>query len=149
MAKKLDIMRQVVVDIGTVFPELTAWQEIYLTPKIMAVDAMANLEIQVCEGASTYPAHDGSCRAEDFIILIGLFCKYRLDSDGRHAKALADLTGSIFKLKETIIDLLDGNFLTEELLTRPCIIQAESMVTETAKDQNQLLKTISFLAGLI
>lgn len=148
MVKKLDVMRQVVTDLGSVFPKLTAWEQIYLVPKIMAVESMALLEIQVCEGASTYPEHDGSCRAEDFIILVGIFHKYRLDSGGRHSKALADLTTSLFTIKETVIDILDGKFLTGDLLTRPCIIQAETTVTETSKDKDQLLKILSFLAGL-
>jgi len=147
MADKLDVMRQIVIDLGSVFPELTPGKQIYLAPKIMAIESMADLEIQVCEGASTYPEHDGSCRSEDFIILIGIFQKYRLDSGGRHAKALADLTISIFRTKETVLRL-DGSFLTENLLTRPLIIQAESIVTETDKDPNQLLKILSFLGGL-
>lgn len=147
MAKKLDVMRQVVIDLGTVFPKLTAWEQIYLSPKIMAVESMATLEIQVCEGASVYPEHDGSCRAENFIVIVGIFHNYRLDSGGRHSKALADFSISLFHIKEIVIDILDGKFLTGDLLTRPLIIQAESIVTET-KNKDQLLKTISFLGGL-
>ncbi len=147
MSTKLNAMRQVVIDLGTVFPTLTTWQEIYLTPKIMAIDSMANLELQVCEGGSEYPEHDGSCRSEDFIVRVGLFCKYRLDSGGRHSKALADLTVSIFNWKQIVIDLLDGSFLTADLLTRPLIIRTESEVSETKQD-GQLLKTLNFLAGL-
>jgi len=147
MAKKLKIMQQIVIDLATVFPELTADEQIYLVPKIMSVGAMAPLELQVCEGGVAYPEHDGSCRSENFMVTVGIFRKYRLDSDGRHSKALADLTISIFKLKETVIDILDGKFLTGDLLTRPLIIQTESAVTET-KDVGQLLKTLNFVAGL-
>lgn len=147
MATKLDVMRQVVIDLGTVFPELTAGQEIYLSPKIMPVDSMSNLELQVCEGGSEYPEHDGSCRSEDFIVRIGIFRKYRLDSGGRQSKALTDLATSLFSLKETVMDLLDGSFLTGDLLTRPLIIRTESEVSET-KQEGQLLKTLNFLAGL-
>ena len=147
MAKKLDVMRQVVLDLATVFPELTANIQIYLTPKIMAVESMSPIELQVCEGGSVYPEHDGSCRSEDFIIQVGIFRKYRLDSDKKHAKALTDLQLSIFKMKEAVVDILDGKFLTGNLLTRPLIIRTESEVTET-KNEGQLLKTLNFVAGL-
>ena len=146
MATKLDALRQVVIDLGSLFPKLTAWQEIYLAPKIMEVESMAPLELQVCEGGSGYPEHDGSCRAEDFIVQIGIFRSYRLDSGKRHSKALADLAISIFHLKETVMEL-DGSFLTENLLIRPLIIQTETQVTET-KNEGQLLKILNFLAGL-
>lgn len=146
MAKKLEVMRQIVTDLATVFPKLTANEQIYLTPKIMAVDAMAPLELQVCEGAVEYGDHVGSCRDEDFIIQVGIFRKYRLDSGGRHAKALSDLNLSIFKLKETVIDILDGSFLTEDLLVRPLIVRTEAEVSEAQK--GQLLKIINFVAGL-
>ena len=147
MAEKLEIMRQVVIDLATVFPELTANEQIYLVPKIMSIDSMAPLELQVCESGVAYPEHDGSCRSENFIVTVGIFRKYRLDSGGRHSKALTDLAVSIFKLKETVIDILDGKFLTGALLTRPLIIQTESAVTET-ENTGQLLKTLNFIAGL-
>jgi len=105
---------------------------------------MAPLEIQICEGSSIYTTHD-PCRSEDFEVLVGIFRKYRLDSGERHSKALADLTLSIFKLKETVVDILAGNFLTD-LLTRPLVITGETAVTEPA--EGQLLKIISFIAGL-
>jgi len=143
-ATKLNALRQVVIDLATVYPGLTAHVEIYLVPRIKAVESMAPLEIQVCEGSSAYTAHD-SCRSEDFEILVGIFRKYRLDSDGRHANALADLTLSIFKLKETTVDILAGKFLSD-LLTRPLVITGETAVTEPA--DGQLLKILSFIAGL-
>lgn len=146
MAIKLDIMSQTVVDLATVFPGLTAHLEIYLTPRIKVVPGMAPLELQVCESGCVYPDHDGSCRSEDFTVQVGIFRKYNLDSGNRHAKALADLNLSIFKLKETVIDILDGSFLTGDLLTRPLIVKSESAITEPA--ENQLLKTITFIAGL-
>ena len=143
----MNVLRQVVEDLTSKFPDLTAGQEIYLTPKIMTVNAMASLELQVCEGASTYEDITGGCRSEDFTILVGIFRKYRLDSDGRHAKALADLTLSLYTLKEEVIEILDGSFLTAlELLTRPIIIKAESAVLDAG--EGQLLKVISFTAGL-
>lgn len=145
MARKLTVLRQIVTELGTVFTGISAWKEIYLAPKIMAVPSMAPLEIQVCEGSSVYPEHDGSCRSEDFLVLVGIFRKYRLDSGERHSKALADLSLSIYNLKETVIDILDGKFLND-LLDRPLIVQTETAVTEPAA--NQLLKTISFIAGL-
>ncbi|GAG24082.1 unnamed protein product, partial [marine sediment metagenome] len=78
---------------------------------------------------------------------VGIFRKYRLDSDGRHSKALADLTISLYEMKETIIGALDGDFSTvRELLTRPLIVKTESSVTEIR--DGQLLKAIGFLAGL-
>lgn len=144
MATKLNVLRQVVIDLATVYPGLAAQQEIYLVPRIKAVEGMAPLEIQVSEGSSAYTAHD-SCRSEDFEVLVGIFRMYSLDSGGRHAKALADLTLSIFKLKETAVDILAGNFLTD-LLTRPLIITGETAVTEPAG--GQLLKILSFIAGL-
>lgn len=147
MAKKLAVMRQVVIDLGSVFPKLTTWQEIYLSPKILAAPSMAALEIQVCEGGVAYTAHEGSCRSEDFIVQVGIFHSYRLDSGGRHSKALTDLSISLFAIKETVIDILDGKFLTEDLLTRPLIVLSETAVTET-KNEGQLLKTITFSAGL-
>jgi len=146
MAQKLAIMKQIVIDLGTLFPQLTTWQEIYLAPKIMEVESMAPLELQVCESGAIYPEHDGSCRAEDFIVQIGIFRSYRLDSGKRHSKALADLATSIFHLKETVMRL-DGSFLTEELLVRPLIIQTETEVMET-KNEGQLLKILNFTAGL-
>ena len=147
MATKLEVLRNVVLDITSKFPDLTPNQEVYLTPKIMIVNSMTTLEIQVCEGASTYEDIAGGCRSEDFTILVGIFRKYRLDSDGRHAKALADLNISLYKTKEEIIEILDGNFITpRELLTRPIIIKAESAVQDAGA--GQLLKVISFTAGL-
>ncbi len=139
-------MRQIVTDLATIFPSLTAQQEIYLTPKIMTVPSMAPLELQVCEEAVEYGLQDGSCRDEDFIIRVGIFRKYRLDSGERHAKALADLNLSMFAEKATVINLLNGSFLTGDLLDRPLIIRTESEVTEPEK--NQLLKVLSFTAGL-
>jgi len=144
MAAKLNALRQAIVDLATVYPGLTAQQEIYLVPRIKPLGSMAPLEIQVCEGSSAYTAHD-SCRSEDFEILVGIFRKYRLDSGERHSKALADLTLSIFKLKETAVDILAGSFL-DALLTRPLVITGETAVTEPA--EGQLLKIISFIAGL-
>lgn len=147
MATKLDSFHQIIEDLGSVFPKLTAHQEIYLTPKIMPVNQMATLEIQVCEGESRYEDIEGGCRSEDFSVLVGIFRKYRLDSDGRHAKALSDLNTSIFLLKESIIAKLDGNFLNvKELLTRPLIVRNESAVTDAG--EGQLLKVISFIAGI-
>ena len=147
MAVKVEVMNQIVTDLATVFPGLTAKQEIYLVPMIKVVQAMAPLEIQVCESGVTYPEaeHDGSSRAEDFTVQIGIFRKYRLDSGGRHSKALSDLALSIYKLRDTVIDLLDWGFLTGEILVRPLIIRHESAVTEVA--DGQLLKTITFIAG--
>ena len=144
MAAKLNALRQAIADLATVYPGLTAQQEIYLVPRIKPIGSMAPLEIQVCEGSSAYTAHD-SCRSEDFEILVGIFRKYRLDSGERHSKALADLTLSIFKLKETAVDILAGSFL-DALLTRPLVITGETAVTEPA--EGQLLKIISFIAGL-
>lgn len=144
MATKLNALRQVVTNLATVYPGLTADEQIYLVPRIKAVGTMAPLEIQVCDGSSAYTAHD-SCRSEDFEVLVGIFRKYRLDSDGRHAKALTDLKISILKLKETAVDILAGSFLSE-LLTRPLIITGESAVTEPI--DGQLLKVLSFVAGL-
>lgn len=144
MATKLNALRQVVIDLTTVYPGLTADAQIYLVPRIKAVSTMAPLEIQVCDGSSVYTAHD-SCRSEDFEVLIGIFRKYRLDSDGRHAKALTDLQISVLKLKETAVDILAGNFLSD-LLTRPLVITGESAITEPA--EGQLLKVLSFVAGL-
>jgi len=146
MATKLNVIRQVVIDLGSLFPTLTAWQEIYLAPKIMEVESMSPLELQVCEGGAAYPEHDGSCRSEDFIIRIGIFRQYRLDSGKRHSKALSDLATSMFTLRDTVMEL-DGSFLTENLLTRPLIIQTETEVTET-KNEGQLLKILNFIAGL-
>jgi len=147
MATKLNVLRQIVEDVSAAFPNLNTWQEIYMTPKIMAVQNMSPIEIQICEDASRYEAIEGGCRSEDFAILVGIFRKYRLDSDGRHSKALADLTISLFEMKETVIAALDGEFSTvKELLTRPIIVKSESAVTET-KD-GQLLKVVGFLAGL-
>lgn len=145
MATKLDIMKQIVIDTATAFPDLTAGDQIYLAPRIKAITGMSTLEIQIAEGASEYPEHE-SCRSEDFVILIGIFRKYRLDSGERHAKALTDLVTSLFTLKQTVIDLLTGSFLTDDLLTRPLIIKAESVITE--EQNGQLLKTLSFLGGL-
>lgn len=142
---KLEVLRAVVTGLGAVFPNLTTGREIYLSPKIMSVPGMAPMEIQVCEGASKYENIDGGCRSEDCIISIGLFRKYRLDSGGRHAKALTDLHLSIFQLKEQVVDAFDDNFLSD-LLTRPLIIKAESTVTDVSADQ--LLKRLDFLAGL-
>jgi len=139
-------MRQIVLDLATIFPKLTAQEQIYLTPKIMTVPSMAPLELQVCEGAVEYSTQDGSCRAEDFIIQVGIFRKYRLDSGKRHAKALSDLNLSMFTEKAPVIDLLNGSFLTGDLLDRPLIIRTESEVTEP--EQNQLLKVLTFTAGL-
>jgi len=146
MAQKLAIMKQIVIDLGSLFPQLSAGQEIYLAPKIMEVESMGPLELQVCEGGAAYPEHDGSCRSEDFIIRVGIFRQYALDSGGRHAKALSDLTISIFTIKETVMEL-DGSFLPEDLLTRPLIIQTETEVMET-KNKGQLLKILNFVAGL-
>lgn len=152
MATKLDILRQIVEELGAVFPDLKPGSQIYLAPRIMSVPGMAPLEIQVCEAVSRYEDIEGGCRSEDFNVLVGIFRDYRLDSDGRHAKAIADLTLSIFVLKETAIKALDGNFLLESpgqdmmLLTRPLVIKAESEVTEAG--DGRLLKTLSFLAGL-
>lgn len=146
MSTKLDVMRQVVNDLGTVFPKLTPWDEIYLTPRIKVIASMASLELQVCEGEVVYNEHDGSCRSEDFMVHVGIFRKYKLDSGGRHSKALADLADSIFNLKETVIDILDGKFLTGDLLTRPLIILTESAVVE--EQDGQLLKVLNFRAGL-
>lgn len=144
MATKLNTLRQVVIELATVYKGLTADEQIYLVPRIKTVTAMAPLEIQVCEGSSAYTAHD-SCRSEDFEILVGIFRKYRLDSGKRHAKALTDLSLSIFKLKETAVDILAGKFLSN-LLTRPLVITGETAVTEPA--EGQLLKILSFVGGL-
>ncbi len=147
MATKLTSFNQIIEDLSSIFPDLTAHQEIYLTPKIMAVNQMSSLEIQVCEGESRYQDIEGGCRAEDFSVHVGIFRKYRLDSDGRHAKALADLNKSLLLLKESIITKLDGNFLNvKELLTRPLIVRNESAVTDAG--EGQLLKVISFIAGI-
>lgn len=146
MATKLDVLRQIIPALGSYFPDLTPWDQIYLTPKIMIVQSMAPLEIQVCEGASAYVDHDGSCRSEDFTVLVGIFRKYRLDSGGRHSKALSDLSTSLFLLKEVVLRALDGSFLTGNLLTRPLIIVSESAVTDAGG--GQLLKTLNFVAGL-
>lgn len=139
-------MRQVVVDLGPAFPELTPWREIYLSPKVMALPGMSPLELQVCEGGSAYVDHDGSCRREDFVVLVGIFRKYRLDSGERHSRALASLSISLFELKENIITALDGSFLTDDLLTRPLIIKSESAVSDAG--EGQLLKILTFGAGL-
>jgi len=146
MANKLDILRQIVSDLSSFFPDLTPQEQVYLVPKIMSISAMAPLEIQVCEGDSRYVDHDGSCRSEDFTILIGIFRKYRLDSGERHSKALADLNLSLYQLKEVAVRALDGKFLTGNLLTRPLIIRGESAVTDTGN--GQLLKVLTFVGGL-
>jgi len=146
MATKIDVMRQIVIDLATIFPTLTAQQQIYLTPKIMTVTSMGPLELQVCEGAVEYGPQDGSCRDEDFIVQIGIFRKYRLDSGKRHAKALTDLKLSLFAQKAPVITLLNGSFLTGDLLDRPLIIRTESAITEP--EQGQLLKILNFTAGL-
>lgn len=143
-ATKLNVLRQVVIELATVYPDLTANMQIYQVPRIKAVEAMAPLEIQVCEGSSAYTAFD-SCRSEDFEILVGIFRKYRLDSGARYAKALADLNVSIFKLKEAAVTILAGNFLSD-LLARPLIITGETAITEPV--EGQLLKVLSFIAGL-
>lgn len=146
MATKITVMRQIVVDLATIFPALTAHNQIYLSPKILTIPSMAMLELQVCEGAVEYGPQDGSCRDEDFIVQIGIFHKYLLDSGERHAKALADLQLSLFAEKAPIITHLNGSFLTGNLLDRPLIIRTESEVTEPA--QGQLLKILNFTAGL-
>lgn len=144
MATKLNALREVVTQLATVYTDLTAHEQIYLVPRINALDSMAPLEIQVCEGSAQYTAHD-SCRSEDFEIFIGIFRVYRLDSGGRHAVALADLNESMFKLKETAVDILDGKFLSD-ILTRPLILTGETAVTEPVT--GQLLKILSFVAGI-
>lgn len=146
MTPKLKVLRQIVEDLATGFPELTAGQEIYLAPKIMSVSSMSPLEIQVCEGTVQYGDQEGSCRDEDFYVHVGIFRKYKLDSGGRHSKALSDLNLSIYELKELVIDLLAGKFLTGNLLTRPLIIRSEAQVVEP--EEGQLLKTLHFTAGL-
>lgn len=146
MATKLNVLRLIIDELGSVFPDLTPHKEIYLVPKIKALTGMAPLEVQVCEDGSVYEFIQGATRSEDFVVLVGIFRKYRLDSGDRHAKALADLTISIFKIKELVISVLDGKFLKEEILTRPLVIKAESNVEESA--EYQLLKTLQFTAGL-
>lgn len=155
MATKLKALRRIVAEVGTVFPDLTPDREIYLAPRIKALPSMSPLEIQVCEDASIYENIEGGCRSEDFIVLVGIFRKYRLDSGERHSKALSDLALSLFRQKELVISVLDGNFLQEPgievdigngLLTRPLVIKSESGVTE--KPDGQLLKIVGFTAGL-
>lgn len=146
MATKLQVLNQIVSDLATVYPDLAAEKQIYLAPKIKALPSMAPLEIQVAEGAIIYGTQAGSIRDEDFEILVGIFRQYRLDSGGRHAKALTDLTLSLFTLKAFAIDELAGSFLTGKLLTRPCIIRSESNVTEPR--EGFLLKILHFTAGL-
>ncbi len=151
MAIKLRALRQIVLDVGSVFPDLTPGQQIYLAPKIIAVPSMAPLEIQICTAGSQYEDIEGGCRSEDFIVLVGIFRKFRLDSGERHAKALSDLNLAILKMKELVIGILDGNFLivdtTTTLLTRPLVIKGETEISETKFD-GQLLQTLQFIAGL-
>ena len=144
MSTKLNALREIVTQLATVYTTLTAHEQIYLAPRIKTIPSMAPLEIQVCEGSSQYTAHD-SCRSEDFEVFVGIFRMYRLDSGGRHAKALASLNESIFKLKVTAVDILDGKFLSD-ILTRPLILTGETAVTEPV--DGQLLKILSFVAGI-
>jgi len=149
MSAKLDALRQLLKEIGALFPDLQVDTHIYLTPKIMAVAGMSPMEIQVCEGACVYEEIGDGCRSENFMVQVGVFRIYRLDPGGKHAKALSNLTYSIYQDTEKLIDVLDGSFLLappDERLTRPLIIKGESEVLDAG--EGQLLKTLSFVAGL-
>ena len=146
MSEKLNAFRYILRELGAVFPDLTVNREIYLTPLIKALPSMSSLEIQVAEQDAVYEIIAGDCRSEDFVVLVGIFRKYSLDSGGRHAKALSDLNLSIIELKELVVSALDGEFLKDETLTRPLIIRDESGVSEP--QSGQLLKIVRFTAGL-
>lgn len=142
---KIEVLRQAVTEIAEVFPSLVAWNEIYLSPAIISGHSSFPLEIQVAEGASEYPDHDGEVRREDFYLEVGILQTYRLDSDKRSNSALSDLALSIFAIKQTIIDQLDGSFLNG-LLVRPLIIRRESAVQE--QKETTLVKILTFSGGL-
>lgn len=142
---KLNVMQQLVEDLAEAFPKLTLGRDVYLVPAVMPLPSQSPLELQVCEGGSDYVDHAGEVRREQFTAIIGVLKRFRLDSGGRHARALSDVAESIYLDRDAVITALDGSFLTNDLLTRPLILVSESPVVATGEI---LVKTISFVAGL-
>lgn len=134
------------------FPELILGTDIYLAPKIQWIKSGRQLEIQIVEAGVTYEMREGSNRAEDFVIVVGVLQRRPQDYGGKHARILSDLTSSLFKLREKIISALDLSYLptinNTPLLTRPLYIFRESAVYENTTYPDLLIKEFHFAGGI-
>lgn len=149
----VDVLRQIASELAVAFPKLSKDKDIYLSPAVIEVSSRRAYELQIVDGGSDYTSVlEGGIRRENFTIIIAILRAFALDSSEQYQRFLKDTTNSIFVLKETIINTLEGSFLIDEneviLLTRPLRVITETTVRRGRKQQGLLIKEIHFLGGI-
>lgn len=148
------IMNQAVTDLAVGmfakgYTDLEATRTIYLSPRKHWVTSNAPVELQVIRGPETFLDQDGFLRNQ-FMLRIFAMRKLHLDAAERHSKALANISDSIYKLRDDILAVLRGKYLTGNLLVRPLLISSISEVepSPVENDKNTLGLTMDFIGGI-
>jgi len=150
----VDVLRKIASELEVAFPKLTKDKDIYLSPIVMEVSSRRAYELQIVDGGSDYTsALEGGIRRENFTVIIAILRAFATDSTEQYQRFLKDTTNSIFVIKETIIDTLEGSFLiaadmTTPLLTRPLRVINTPPVRKGREQQGLLIKEVHFLGGM-
>jgi len=143
----LAILEQLLKDLAAEFTELTSPGTLYVSPVIIWPAILQRLEMQIILGTGQYHDFEGGIRTGDYTLTIAIFYKCNLDFDGRHHHSLLRDTQNIFALKERVIALLEGSFLTGTLLTRPLRLVTDVEIESHPQFENVLLKRLVFVGG--
>ncbi len=148
----IQAMNQVTYELGEVFIKFSKAHDIYLSPAVIEVPCRRDFNIQICDGGVQYEDFEGGVRREFFTLIIGILKSFPVDAAGKNHRSLSHETESIFAIKETIIDTLDGSFLVpttgDSYLVRPLRVVAESRIYQGRHLKGLLIKELSFLGGI-